>query len=93
MRRRPDLGPADSAAFAATPVSGLARPDGNIGHVGKGDPYLDGSKVGKADPFTDGAKQGKVDPFTNGARLGNRDPYTDGARSIQEARDAFTDGA
>lgn len=58
-----------SAASAATPISGLARLDGSIGHVGK------------------------ADPFTDGARLDKRDPYTDGARSIQEARDTFTDGA
>jgi len=84
---------AASAAHAATPVSDLARLDGSIGHVGKADPYLDGARMGKFDPYTDGSKLGKVDPFTDGAKVGKSDPYTDGARSIQEGRDAFTDGA
>ncbi|WP_011301680.1 MULTISPECIES: hypothetical protein [Cupriavidus] len=84
---------AASGAHAASPVSDLARLDGSIGRVGNVDPYLDGAKLGKVDPYTDGAKLGKVDPFTDGANLGKRDPYTDGARTVQESRDAFTDGA
>jgi hypothetical protein len=83
---------AASVAHASEPVSDLSRLDGSIGRIGKVDPYLDGAKVGKFDPYTDGAKLGKVDPFTDGANLGKRDPYTDGA-NIQDARDAFTQGA
>ena len=84
---------AASGAHAAAPVSGLARLDGSIARVGNVDPYLDGAKLGKVDPFTDGARIDKRDPFTDGARIDKRDPYTDGARSIQEARDTFTEGA
>ncbi|KWR87622.1 hypothetical protein [Cupriavidus sp. IDO] len=80
---------AASVAHASEAVSDLSRLDGSIGKV---DPYLDGAKVGKFDPYTDGAKLGKVDPFTDGANLGKRDPFTDGA-NIQDARDAFTQGA
>lgn len=36
---------------------------------------------------------GQVRPYTAASKIGTFDPYTDGAKSVQEARDVYTDGA
>lgn len=35
----------------------------------------------------------QVRPYTTAGKIGTFDPYTDGAKSVQEARDVYTDGA